>query len=96
MFVHVVLFWLHDTSLQPSLLEDCQRLLAPIPSLKHISFGRPAMTPRDVVDNTYTVGLCTIFNDKPGHDAYQAHPLHKEFAHKWKSHWSKIVVYDFE
>ena len=37
------------------------------------------MTPRDVVDNSYDVGLCVVLDDSAGHDVYQEHPLHKEF-----------------
>ena len=74
MFTHVVLFWLKaesPASARQQLLEDCQTILAKIPGLKLIDSGRPAMTPRDVVDNTYDVGLVTVFADRAGHDAYQ-------------------------
>lgn len=38
------------------------------------------MTPREVVDNSYVVGLTVILDDTAGHDVYQEHPLHKDFG----------------
>jgi hypothetical protein len=98
MFTHVVLFWMKpDASANATqqTLDDCRSLLAKIPTLKFFDVGRPAMTPRDVVDNTYDVGLLTVFADRAGHDAYQEHPLHKEFIARNKANWSRVQVYDF-
>jgi hypothetical protein len=98
MFTHVVLFWMKpdapaDAAAQT--LADCKEFLAKIPSLKFFDVGRPAMTPRDVVDNTYHVGLLTVFADKAGHDEYQVHDLHKQFIARNKENWLRVAVYDF-
>jgi hypothetical protein len=53
------------------------------------------MTKRDVVDNSYAVGLCVIYADEAGHDVYQTHPLHLEFIARNKPNWTSIKVYDF-
>lgn len=98
MFTHVVLFWVKKDSpanARQQLLDDCTALLSKIPSIKFIDAGRPAMTPRDVVDNSYDVGLVTVFADKEGHDAYQVHELHLEFVARNKPHFERIQVYDF-
>jgi hypothetical protein len=98
MFVHVVLFWMKDDApadAQAKLLADCKELLGKIPGLTAFDAGRPAMTPRDVVDNTYAVGLLTAFPDKAGHDAYQTHPLHLQFIERNKANWKRVQVYDF-
>ena len=60
-----------------------------------VGAGRPAMTPRDVVDNSYDVGLCVVLDDAAGHDVYQDHPLHKEFIARNKPNWKRVQVYDF-
>jgi hypothetical protein len=39
--------------------------------------------------------LLTVFADRAGHDAYQEHPLHKEFIARNKANWSRVQVYDF-
>ena len=66
MFIHTVYFWLNDDAgdaAREHLLKDCTELLGKIPTIRHCWAGRPAMTPRDVVDNTYAVGLTTVFED---------------------------------
>jgi hypothetical protein len=99
MFIHTVFFWLNDNAdeaAREQLLGDCKNLLGKIPTCRHVWTGRPAMTPRDVVDNSYTVGLTTVFDDSAGHDEYQVHPLHKEFIARNKQNWKRVQVYDFK
>jgi hypothetical protein len=98
MFVHVVCFWLSPSApegARQQLAADCNTYLARIPGVRHVWAGRPAMTPRDVVDNSYDVGLCVVLDDAAGHDVYQQHPLHKEFIARNKPHWKRIQIYDF-
>ena len=77
------------------LATDCRDYLAKIPTVRHLWVGIPAMTPRDVVDNSYAVGLTVVLDDSAGHDAYQAHSLHTEFIARNKSNWARVQVYDF-
>ncbi len=98
MFVHTVFFWLKDDApagAQEQLLKDCRELLSRIPTVKLFDAGRPAMTPREVVDNTYHVGLLTAFEDSASHDVYQTHELHLEFIERNKANWKRVQVYDF-
>lgn len=98
MFTHIVLFWLNPETpadARASMLADCDRLLKPIPGVRHLFTGNPAMTPREVVDNSYDIGLCVIYDDKAGHDVYQEHSLHKEFIARNKPHWKRVQIYDF-
>jgi hypothetical protein len=98
MFTHVVLFWLKTGSPQTArsaLAADCLSLLGKIPGVKFISAGHPAMTPREVVDNSYDVGLCVILEDQAAHDVYQTHALHLEFIARNKAHWDRVRVMDF-
>lgn len=98
MFIHQVLFWLKKdapAAARDQLLADARELLGKIPTVKHLWAGRPAMTPRDVVDNSYDVGLCVILDDAAGHDLYQDHPLHKQFISRNKDGWTRVQVYDF-
>ncbi len=99
MFVHTVYFWLNDgvpESARTALLDDCYQYLAKIPTVRQLFAGRPAMTPRDVVDNSYDVGLTVVLEDTAGHDVYQAHELHKQFIARNKQHWKRIQIYDFK
>lgn len=98
MFTHVVLFWMKPDAPSNAVeqtLDDARGLLAKIPTVRFFNVGRPAMTPREVVDNTYSVGLLTVFTDRAGHDTYQEHPLHKEFISRNRSNWQRVQVYDF-
>lgn len=98
MFVHMVFFWLKDGTPEmerAKLVDDCTGLLGKIPVVRHVYAGRPAMTPRDVVDNSYDVGLCVILDDTAAHDVYQVHELHKEFIVRHKEHWARVQIYDF-
>jgi hypothetical protein len=98
MFVHMVFFWLKSDAppTAPSAMAaDCRDLLGRIPGVRHVWAGGPAGTPRDIVDNSYAVGLTVILDDVKGHDVYQEHALHKEFISRHKPHWQRVQVYDF-
>lgn len=97
MFVHTVYFWVKPntpTAAVERLLADCRSLLGGIPTVRHLWAGRPAQTPRDVVDNSYAVALTVVLDDRAGHDVYQDHAKHKEFIARNKEHWARIQVYD--
>ncbi len=99
MFVHVVLFWMNEGTpdgARRQLVDDCQAYLAKIPTVRQLWAGRPAMTPREVVDNSYDVGLCVVLDDDAGHDVYQVHELHKQFIERNKKNWKKVQIYDFK
>ncbi len=98
MFVHIVLFWFNEdapTDAVLSMKNDCDELLKKIKGIEHLWYGKPAMIPREVVDNSYNFGLCVIFQDRRTHDEYQNDPLHEEFRKRNKSGWKKVLVYDF-
>lgn len=98
MFIHTVYFWLTPDAGEETkrkMLADCTELLAKISTARHVWAGVPAMTPREVVDNTYDIGLCVALDDVKGHDEYQVHPLHKEFGSRYKQFWKRVQIYDF-
>ncbi len=97
MFIHTVYFWQKPGTAPAAcdqLQADCYSLLGKIPGVAHLFAGPPAGTPRDVVDNSYSIGLTVIFNDPAGHDVYQPHPLHQQFIARNKEHWSRVQIYD--
>lgn len=98
MFVHTVFFWMKpgvSDADRRQLVNDCLELLGKVPTVKQIWAGRPAQTPREVVDNSYDVGLTVILADKAGHDVYQEHPLHLDFIKRNKQNWTRVQVYDY-
>lgn len=97
MFVHCVLFWCKDgtESLQQEMIRYAHEQMTRIPSVKHVWSGKSVASARDVVDSSYQVGLCVIFEDKAGHDAYQPHAIHQEFIKRFSSGWNKVQVFDY-
>jgi len=98
MFIHTVYFWLNDGTpdrARAQLIQDCRTLLGSIPTVRQLWVGPPAGTPRDVVDNSYGVGLTVVLDDAAGHDVYQDHELHVRFIERNREHWARVQVYDF-
>jgi len=98
MFIHHVYFWLKKdapSTAADQTIADGRRLLGEIPGVKHLWMGKPAMTPRDVVDNSYDVGLCVILDDSAAHDVYQTYPTHLDFIARNKASWDRVRVFDF-
>lgn len=96
-FVHMVYFWLKEGVTEQekqSLMKDCRELLGTIPSVRSLIVGKPAGTPREVVDNSYSVGLVVYFDDAKGHDLYQEAEKHLEFIDRNQHIWERVQVYD--
>lgn len=98
MFYHCVHFWLKDgiDESQRSRVIEGVRSLGNSEHMHSVRVGVPAMTPREVVDNTYDIQLIAVFADKAAHDAYQSESdeVHQAFIQEFKSYWTKVVIYD--
>lgn len=95
--VHHVFFWLKN----PDSREDLAKLLAGLRTLagvdtvRGIHIGVPADTEqRGVVDGSYSASEILFFDDVAGQDAYQVHPIHKQFVADCEHLWERVVVYD--
>ncbi len=96
-FIHTVLFWLKDgttDSEKKALIKDCKDLLGSIATVQYLAAGEPAGTPREVVDNSFDVGLVVHFEDSAGHEVYQTADKHLEFIERNKDIWERVQVYD--
>jgi hypothetical protein len=96
-FIHTVYFWLKEGTSEAEkqqLVTDCRVLLGSIETVRFLEVGFPAGTTRDVVDNSYGVGLVVHFDDKKGHDFYQDAPAHKDFIARNQAIWERVQVYD--
>lgn len=95
--VHTVYFWLKnpDSEADRTTLIAGLKTLADIPSVRSLHIGMPASTEqRDVVDNSFQVSEMMMFDDVAGQNAYQEHPLHKQFVADCEHLWQRVVVYD--
>lgn len=96
-FVHVVYIWLNNPDNSQDRLEfeaALQTFLDASEYAKTKFVGKPAMTDRDVVDNSYTYALIVSFASKEEQDAYQVEPAHVKFVNDAKHLWRKVQVYD--
>lgn len=96
-FMHMVFFWIKDeapSDIGQRMIDDCWNLLASMPMVIDLQAGAPAGTPREVVDNSYHVGLIVKLQDKAAHDDYQVHENHQKFLNTYKDYWEKVVIYD--
>lgn len=98
MFYHCVHFWLRDGVDEA----ERQKVIEGVKSLGNsvnmhcARVGVPAMTDREVVDNSYDIQLIAIFEDKEAHDRYQSKDdaVHQAFIAEYKPYWTKVVIYD--
>lgn len=97
MLVHTVYFWLNEGNSDGAVreFEDGLEELLEITSVRSGYWGKPAGTPREVVDNSYSYGLTVIFDDQAGYDAYQVDPIHKNFVELNSGKWDRVQVYDY-
>jgi Stress responsive A/B Barrel Domain len=98
MFSHIVIFWTDPANPGASddLIAGARKYLAPISSVANFHVGKMSPSHRDVVDQSYQVGLNIQFESKKAQDDYQDHPMHLEFVDNCRALWTKVVVYDFE
>ncbi len=95
--VHHVFFWLKNPDSQEDLAKLLAglRTLAGIDTVRGIHIGVPADTEqRGVVDGSYSASEILFFDDVAGQDAYQVHPIHKQFVADCEHLWERVVVYD--
>jgi hypothetical protein len=93
----MVYFWLsrEESAVDSAALaEGCRTHLVGIPGVLRLEVGFPAGTQREVVDNSYGVGLLVEFADSAAHDVYQAHTDHLRFIETCSHLWSRVQIYD--
>lgn len=98
MHVHNVYFWLRQDLDRQELaaFEEGLEALAQDPAVQTAYFGKPADTRRGVVDSSYSYGLVLAFENRAGHDRYQAGPAHLKFLEEHTSKWERVLVYDIQ
>jgi hypothetical protein len=96
MHIHTVYFWLEE-GFSKVQLEDFEQGLQSLLSISYLQegyWGKPAGTPREVVDNSYQYSLTMFFETTADHDNYQVDETHDEFIHQHKDKWKRVQVYD--
>lgn len=95
-FIHNVYFYFNDT-VNVQLADDFMNgldTLATVSAIHKVTYGPPAMTQREVVDNSYDYAYLVEFLSEDDHESYQKDSIHLEFVDKYKSLWKEVKVYD--
>lgn len=93
----MVFFWLKEPENQQhrnQFEQSLKKFIANTRFAMDSHLGVPAMTPRQVVDNSYTYNLVVTFRSKEDHDAYQAEQAHQDFIDECQELWERVQVYD--
>lgn len=96
-FIHTVFIWFNDDvsgEEKQAFADEGLGDLVTCKSIYKAYYGPPAMTPRDVVNNSYGYALVCHFKNKKDHDTYQSDPQHLSFIEKYKHLWRRVQVYD--
>ena len=95
-FIHTVFFWLKEDATEMEHLAFIKALevMKTIKTIQHATIGKPANTPRDVVDNSYDYAWIAHFKNAEDQDAYQVDPIHLAFVKSQSHIWTKVQVYD--
>ena len=90
-FVHTVFFWFNEgfTAEQRTKFEEELGKLAKCESIDEVWYGKAAMTPRDVVDNSYDYAWICHFKNRADQDIYQVDPIHLAFIEQCKAYWKR-------
>jgi Stress responsive A/B Barrel Domain len=100
-FVHCVIFYLNKDAPEgeaDAMIADINELLRPIPSVRGLRAGKPAVKEkRDNAKTDFQVGLLVLFDNAEGLDTYIKHPQHVQFVEKHGKYIErqKLGVYDF-
>ena len=95
-FIHHVFFWLKNSNSK----EDLEALtaglykLSNVETIRQFHIGKPAATNRAVIDTSYSVSWCLIFDNAEDQESYQVDPVHLNFVKECSHLWSKVLVYD--
>lgn len=96
-FVHTVYFWFNN----PDNQEECAAFETSLKKFLDNSLyakthfiGKPANTPREVVDGSFTYSLVLTFPSKEIQDKYQKEDAHLLFIEESSHLWKKVIVYD--
>lgn len=93
-FIHMVFFWLREDADVKEFVRGTENFLNQVKEVNSYHLGTPAMTPREVVDNSYSVSLVVTFDSKEDQDAYQKHPAHLRYIEENSMKWTVVKIFD--
>lgn len=92
--MHMVFFWLNDGVDADEFIKATEAFVKQVDVVNSYHLGKPAGTPREVVDNSYSISLVVTFDSKEAQDIYQKHPIHVKYVEENSSRWNKVQIFD--
>lgn len=95
---HIVLLWLKAdvTNVKTEEIIRRTRELSNIEGVQQLQIGRSIASDRQIVDDSFDIGIYMRFNSKQAMQRYLQNPQHIVLVNKYiKPNIVKIVVYDF-
>ena len=96
--VHIVLIWLKEPGNEQHITQviEATLQLKEIEEVNELRIGKSVDSDRDIVDDSFDIGLYMLFDDQEAMQRYLAHPKHKKIVKKSIKPLSKrIRVHDF-
>ncbi len=96
--VHIVLIWLKETGNAEHIQQviDVSNQLKGISEIQMLHVGQSIPSEREIVDDSFDVGLYMAFDSQAAMQRYLVHPDHKKAVKSvLKPLASKIRIYDF-
>ena len=96
---HIILLWLKDPGnpRQQQQIIRATKELEKIPGVIKIRVGTSISSERQIVDDSFDIGIHMLFDNKAAINAYTKHPEHNRTVNQAVMPFvEKIVIYDFE
>ena len=95
-FMHHVFFWLKEPNNEAHRKQFLGAIakMKKIPTIQRCVIGKPAGTPREVVDNSWTFDWYVTFAGRDAWQVYNDHEIHKKFIEEVGHLWERVQVYD--
>ncbi len=94
---HTVFFWFKPAAPADTanrLLSFYRTEVPSLPGVLAVLPGGPRTSDRDVVDDSFHLGVTTVFADSDAEHVWQDHPVHKRMIAEFEPFLAKVVVYD--
>ncbi len=95
---HVVVVWLNDGVSEAGITAVMKRanVLSEIVSVRGMKIGRPVVSARKIVDDSFTFAISVEFSTEEEMQQYLADPIHVDFVQSALTPVLKrILIYDF-